>query len=94
MATKNKKRHTKRAAPQQELDSTYFLKLVLYLIVGSQWLRIMNGAGQIPIPVGFVIGILFAKHEHFQIDRKIELALLLLAAFIGFWLPIGLTIQV
>lgn len=94
MTAKNKRRQTKKIVSQQELDSTYFLKLVLYLIVGSQWLRIMNGAGQIPIPVGFVIGILFAKHEHFQIDRKIELALLLLAAFIGFWLPIGITVQV
>ena len=59
-----------------ELDSVYLLKLALYLIIGAQWIRFQNGAGttQIPIPVGLLIGILFALHDHFKIDRKIEFA--------------------
>jgi hypothetical protein len=79
-----------RVKVTNEVDSVYFLKLVLYLILGSQWLRITRGSSQIPIPYGLIIGLAFAWHEHFQIDRKIEYAILLVAMFIGFWLPLGL----
>ena len=79
----------------KELDSVYFLKLVLYLILGSLWVKISKGDSlQIPLPVGLVIGLLFARHEHFQLDKKIEYAILLLAAFVGFWLPFGIFVAV
>ena len=84
----------KRKSSGQEGDSTYLLKLVLYLIVGSQWLRITKGSTEIPIPLGFIIGIMFTMHEHFRIDRKIEYAVLLMAMFLGFWLPMGITVTV
>jgi hypothetical protein len=78
-----------------EKDSTFFLKLTVFLILGSQWIYIQNGDDwQLPIPVGLIIGIIFATHEHFIIDRKIEYVVLLFAAFISFWLPIGLLIQI
>ncbi len=79
---------------KKETDSAYVLKIVLYLIVGSQWLWIVNPelTEQIPIPIGLIIGGLFATHDHFQIDRKIEYALLLAAAFVGFWSQAGLTV--
>ena len=81
---------TKKQKNSDELDSTYVLKLVLYLILGAQWLKITTRTGiQIPIPVGALIGVLFAAHDHFKIDRKIEYAVLLVAMFIGFWLPLG-----
>jgi hypothetical protein len=74
-----------------ELDSVYLLKLVLYLVVGAQWLKITTASGvQIPLPVGAFLGVLFAAHDHFRVDRKIEYAVLLVAMFIGFWLPLGL----
>lgn len=76
----------------QELDSVYLLKLVMYLILGSQWIRITKGGSQFPLPYGFVVGLLFAAHDHFQIDRKVEYALLLLSMFVAFWLPVGLEI--
>lgn len=83
----------KKKASKPETDSTYFLKLVLYLIVGSMWIKITKSdTTQIPIPVGLLIGLLFTAHEHFKIDRKIEYALLLVAMLIGFWAPIGLYI--
>jgi hypothetical protein len=82
-----------KKSPYSLVDSSFFLKLTLYLIIGSQWVRIQYSSTQIPIPAGLVIGLLFAGHEHFQIDRKIEYAMLLLASFIGFWLPLGLTIN-
>ena len=78
-----------------EPDSAYFLKLVMYLILGSQWLRIESLPDwSIPIPVGLLIGLFFASHDHFKIDRKIEYALLLVAMFVAFWLPMGIVIQV
>lgn len=76
-------------------DGSYVLKLVLYLIVGSQWVWFVSAdkTSQIPIPVGFVIGLMFASHDHFQIDRKIEYAVLLVAAIISFWVQIGVFIN-
>jgi len=56
------------------------------------WLKITHNNYQIPLPLGFLLGLLFATHEHFQIDRKIELAILLIAMLVGFWAPIGLFI--
>jgi hypothetical protein len=100
MASARKRRtqgsaQAKRARPQkQELDSTYLLKLIMYLILGALWVRVANVAGttQIPIPVGLVLGIIFASHEHFSIDRKIEYAVLLVAMFVGLWIQSGLYI--
>lgn len=92
MAKKTKTRKSKTASV--EADSTYLLKLVLYVIIGSQWLRITSSSGEIPIPVGFIFGLLFSMHEHFKVDRKIEYAVLLMAMFIGFWLPMGIVIAV
>lgn len=83
----------KTAAKSIETDGVYFLKLVLYLIIGSLWLKVSGGiAWQLPLPVGLAIGLLFASHEHFQIDRKIEIAVLLIAMLIGFWAPFGIFI--
>lgn len=87
---KSKSRITK-----QESDGSYLLKLVLYVIIGSQWLWISasDDSTFIPLPIGLIIGLLFVRHERFQIDRKIEYALLLIATLIGFWAQIGLFIR-
>lgn len=78
-----------------EPDSVYFLKLVLFVMAGSFWLRLgaplQIGDWQVnALPVGFVIGLLFASHDHFKIDRKIEYAVLLIATIAGFFLPTGI----
>jgi len=84
----------KRTKDVVEPDSAYFLKLVMYLIIGSQWVRIESLPDwSIPIPVGLIIGLFFAVHDHFKIDRKIEYALLLVSTFVSFWLPLGLIIS-
>jgi hypothetical protein len=81
-------------ANKKEADSTYFLKLVFYLIVGAFWLKLIKGGGmQIPLPLGFLAGLAFTRHERLQIDRKIEYAILLVAMFVGFWMPFGLYIS-
>jgi hypothetical protein len=88
---------SKRRARQPavtELDSVYLLKLVLYMVLGVLWLRIYpNPDVPVPIPVGALLALIFASHDHFAIDRKIEYAVILLAMFVGFWLPIGIDIM-
>lgn len=79
-----------------ELDGVYILKLVLYLVIGAQWLRLTDSGltKQVPLPVGLLVGVLFATHDHFQIDRKIEFAVLLVACFVGLWSQTGLLVAV
>lgn len=83
---------SKKQTRSRQSDSTYFLKMVLYLLVGAQWVFIVDGAltRQVPVPLGLIAGLLFARHEHFRIDRKIEYALLLTAMFVGFWSHVGI----
>jgi hypothetical protein len=88
---KQKKRAPKAA---QNWDGVFMLKMVLYLILGSMWVKISHGGTlHIPVPVGFIVGLLFAVHEHFQIDRKLEYTLLLAAMLIGYVAPFGLYIN-
>ncbi|MBI3624004.1 hypothetical protein HY218_00020 [Candidatus Saccharibacteria bacterium] len=78
--------------PRPEPDSVFLLKMVMYLVIGAQWLRIVNPSltREIPLPVGLVIGLLFAMHDHFRLDRKIEFGLLLAAMLVGFWSQAGI----
>ena len=91
---KTKTRSQKLYKGSAELDSVYLLKIVLYLIVGAQWIRFVNTSGttQIPVPIGLIVGFLFAAHDHFKIDRRIEYAILLIAMFVGFWSQVGIYI--
>lgn len=87
------KKKQKRVA--QESDSVYFLKLVMYLIIGSQWVRIEHlPEWSVPIPIGLIIGLIYAHNDHFKTDRRIEYAILLVVTFISFWLPLGLIVNV
>lgn len=83
---------TKRSTIPKQSDSAYFLKMVLYLVLGSQWIFFTNidQTKQFPLPIGLIIGLFFTAHEHFKIDRKIEYALLLVAALVGFFSNIGI----
>lgn len=87
------KRKSKKSV---ESDSAYFLKLVLFFILGTFWVRLVNiNSGpfeHLSLPVGLIVGLIFASHEHFQVDRKIEYAVLLAATFISFYLPVGITV--
>lgn len=77
-------------------DGVFFLKLTMYVVLGSLWLKV-QGSGSlagIPLPIGLVIGLIFASHEHFQIDRKIEYAVLVVASLVGFIAPYGLFINI
>lgn len=79
------------APTSTEADSTYFLKILLFFIVGSIWVN--ASFWNVALPLGLVVGLVFAGHDHFQIDRKIEYAVLLVAAIISFAAPAGVVIQ-
>lgn len=75
---------------KSELDSIYFLKLVVYLVLGALWLKFTRGeTTQLPIPIGFLAGLVLASHDHIKLDRKIGYAVLLVAMLVGFWAPFG-----
>jgi hypothetical protein len=87
----------KPRADTNESDGTYFLKLVLYVVLGSLWIKfavpveigafVING-----LPIGFFLGLIFASHDHFQVDRKIEYAILIVMMILTYFLPAGIVI--
>jgi hypothetical protein len=76
-----------------EKDSVYFLKLVLFFVLGTLWVQFGDAKG-VGIPVGLIFGVLLATHEHFQVDRKIEFAVLLIAAVLSYVAPIGFILTI
>lgn len=87
----------KKLVEHDEPDSTYFLKLVLYMILGSLWIKLVHPIHIGPLifnglPIGLLIGILFVSHEHFQINRKIGYAIMLVMTVVSFFLPAGIII--
>jgi len=88
---------TSKKSQETERDSTYFLKLVIYIILGTFWLKfaspiqigdvVLNG-----LPLGLFIGVVFASHDHFQIDRKVEYAVLIVMTILSYFLPAGIVI--
>ena len=92
--SKTKTKPNKSTTPP-EPDGVYLLKLVLFLVVGSQWLWLnWSNGSRTPLPAGLIIGLLFAMHEHFRIDRKIAYAVLLVAMLVGYVANIGLAITI
>lgn len=90
MAKTATKKSLKKGSPR-ESDDFYFLKILIYFIVGTLWIKV-NGV--VVLPIGLLLGVLLAMHDKFTIDRKIEYAILLVAAllnlavagfFISFW---------
>jgi ethanolamine transporter EutH len=79
-----------------EPDSLYFLKILMFFLIGSIWVRFVHFnplPGINSLPVGLIVGLIFASHDHFQIDRKIEYLVLLIAALLSFIAPIGLVAE-
>lgn len=89
-----KKQRTSKKQENQELDGVFILKIVLFVILGSIWVKFTKEGSSLtfPIPVGLLIGLLFTTHEYFRVDRKIEYAVLACAALFGYLAPYGLFI--
>ncbi len=75
-------------------DAGYFLKILLYFIIGAVWIRTSKDLilGVNGFPIGLVIGVIFASHDHFQIDRKIEYVTLLIAMVLSYIAPVGIVL--
>jgi hypothetical protein len=71
---------TTRKTTEREADSTYFLKVLLYIILGLIWVKYN---GYLVFPIGLVLGVLFAQKDHFALDRKVEYAILIIACLLG-----------
>lgn len=65
----------------EESSSVYFLKILLYFVLGTIWIKIN---GRPLLPIGLIMGLIFSSHEHFQIDRKVEYGILLVASVLAF----------
>lgn len=81
-----------------ESDSTYFLKLVVFVLLGTFWLKfgqsvIWAGLPINGIPVGLLVGLLLvSRFEKYQSDRKIWYAILLVVGIISYFVPAGIVI--
>jgi hypothetical protein len=70
----------KKRPSLKEADSTYFLKVLIYFVLGTIWVKYN---GYLVFPAGAVLGAIIAQKDHFAIDRKIEYVVLLVAAVVG-----------
>ncbi|MEO7904617.1 MAG: hypothetical protein ABIR91_02375 [Candidatus Saccharimonadales bacterium] len=81
-----------------ESDSTYLLKLVVFVLLGTFWLKFQQpvdwfGFPLNGLPVGMLIGLLLvAKFEKYQFDRKIWYAILIIVTIICYFVPAGVVI--
>lgn len=81
-----------------ERDSTYFLKLVVCIILGACWIKFMAPLQIGPfalngLPIGLLVGlIVVSQFEKFQFNRKIWYAILVLAMITSYFLPAGIVI--
>jgi len=91
--TKKPSGQVRTVAVQPEMDGAYFLKIVLYLIAGSFWIKLTLNGRHIPLAIGLVIGLFFTRYEKFSVDRKIEYAILLVAMLVGYFVPFGLYVN-
>lgn len=77
----------------QLIYSHYLLKYVVLFVIGLCWLRIGIVVGPLTsLPVGLIIGPVVVSLERFRTSRKIELAILLVAGLLSYFLPVGLVL--
>ena len=79
-----------------ESDGTYFLKLVLCIILGTLWIKfkvplVILSLPFSGLPLGMLFGLLVvSRFEKFQYDRKIWYAILILVTIVSYFLPAGI----
>lgn len=81
-----------------ERDSTFFLKLVVFIILSVLWLRLQTPIAVGPfmiqgIPIGLIIALLLVFWiEQYQFNRKIWYAVLIMMAIFSSLTPLGIMI--
>ena len=75
-----------------ENDSTFFVKLVVCVVLAALWLRLGVVAIQ-ALPVGLIVGLLLVVSvEKYQFNRKIWYVTLILMAIVTSFTPVGIMI--
>ena len=81
-----------------ESESTYFLKLVVFLLLATLWLKFETpvewlGMPINALPLGIVVGLaLIHLVEKYQFNRKIWYVVLLTVGIISYFVPAGIII--
>lgn len=81
-----------------ESDGTYFLKLIIVVLLGTLWLKLAQpltwqGIPFGAFPLGAVIGFAgIAFLEKNQTDRKIWYAVLTIVTIISYFMPAGIVL--
>lgn len=81
-----------------ESDGTYFLKLVVFVLLGTLWFKFSQPVSWLGvplggIPIGFLVGLLLVnRFEKYQSDRKIWYATLVVVTIICYFVPAGIVI--
>lgn len=75
----------------------FILKLVLYVVLGTFWLKFsqplsLGGFFLSGLPVGLLVGLFIASRDRFQVDRKIEYAVLFVVTIVSYFVPAGILI--
>jgi hypothetical protein len=71
---------TAKKSRPSESDNTYFLKILIYFVLGTIWIKYN---GYVVLPIGLILGVVIAQKDHFAIDRKVEYAILIISAVVG-----------
>ncbi len=89
---------SRRSEKVYESDSTYFLKLVVFVLLGTFWLKFQQpidwlGLPLGGIPVGAFVGVLLVhQFEKIQSDRKLWYMVLLVMTIVCYFVPAGIVI--
>ncbi len=104
MAKQKQKTTQSRQTPRRfhervfESDGAYFLKLVVFVLLGTLWLKFQTPVTwlSVPlhgIPLGLLLGLILVSHfEKHQADRKIWYATLVVVTIICYFVPAGIVI--
>jgi hypothetical protein len=88
-----RKNVTREVYKNQRIYSHFFLKFTLFFILGLVWFRLGAPIGSMEVfPVGLVVGLIIACFEKFRIGRGVEIVILLLAAVLSYFTPVGLVL--
>ena len=84
------KNATREIFKNQRVYSHFFLKLTLFFVIGLVWLELDAPVFGVPAaPIGLMVGLVIACFEKFRIGRGIEIAILIIAATISCFSPVG-----
>lgn len=82
----------------RESDSTYLLKLVIYVILATLWIKFNQPISWVgyhftAFPLGLIVGLILVRSiEKLQEDRKIWYAVIIIVGIISYFVPAGIII--